>query len=233
MTGCPREVPEKWRPSGLCGAPARSDPELPGDRSRKRPSSSDASTKSCSRWTCPRTGPSCSGVLTTPRSGISSVIGSRWGNPTLVFAHSVHIKLALPQAAFIFVGKLKISSVAPPRETCLRMHHWLIEVGKIEKKKAQLPVGIKLGNSRPVDWCATTWATTTAQSYPCLISLIKLEVLLNLARTCVRNLAYLLSFWGLCDRIKPSAQKLCRYFGLANCCCFVVYTCLLARFYSA
>ena len=40
------------------------------------------------------------------------------------FAHSVQIKLALPQAAqlrlyiILFAGKLKISRIAPPRGTC-------------------------------------------------------------------------------------------------------------------
>ena len=60
------------------------------------------------------------------------------------------------------VGNLKISCVAPPRVTCLRTHHWLIEIGKRREEKAQLPLGIELRTSHSVIRCAATWATATA-----------------------------------------------------------------------
>ena len=71
------------------------------------------------------------------------------------------------QAALLsihFLEKMKTSSVAPPRGTWLRTHHWLKDRKEKREKNSPLPVaaGIEPGTSQSIVQCATTWATTTA-----------------------------------------------------------------------
>ena len=81
------------------------------------------------------------------------------------FAHSVQIKLPLPQAAKLclhfLIGKLKISCAAIQRWTGSRTHHWLREMRK-RRGKSPAPVGVQLRTSFYWVRCAATWATTTA-----------------------------------------------------------------------
>ena len=74
------------------------------------------------------------------------------------FAHSVIIKLALPQAAQLSLSYGKITSVAPTQGT------WIKDPllrGK-RREKAQLLPGIEPRTSLSVVGFATTWAATTA-----------------------------------------------------------------------
>ena len=84
----------------------------------------------------------------------------------IFFAHSVHVKLTSPRAEQLRINFLleswKTSSVAPPWVTCLRIHHWLIVIGKRRDGKSPAHSGNQTWDLL-INSTMCTWATTTAQ----------------------------------------------------------------------